>query len=200
MSVGRLKKIFSVYQDRISELSQDEDIKYVSVFKNHGRRSGTSIVHSHSQVVALNRIPGNVSEKLAAVMEYSECPYCKIIASETKCFENQDFVAFTPYASRYNYEIWVLPRKHICCFNTLNDRQLENLSEIMKKILSKLKEIDAPYNYYIQDSPKGTDMHFHIEVIPRIAKLAGFELSTGIVVNSVSPEKAAEFYRGETDE
>ena len=194
-----IEKLLEVYRDRIDDLSNEQNIKYVCVFKNHGRQGGTSIFHTHSQVMALNHVPKDVRDEVEASKKFGKCPYCDIINIEKeslrRCFENDDFVAFTPYASRFNYEIWIFPKTHI---RTLGDVQnLGSLAEIMKKVLKKLKSIGADYNYYVHYSPEGEDLHFHIEVAPRIATWAGFELGSGDVINSVSPEDAAKFYRGE---
>ena len=194
-----LAKIFGVYQNRITDLSSMDGVKYVTVFKNHGKKGGTSIVHTHTQLVALNKIPGSIVEKVQASMSFGHCPYCRILNiekdSERRCFENEHFVAFTPYASRFNYEVWVFPKQHKQNITQLNQHETQSLAEIMQKILAKLRELGTPYNFYIQNAPENHDLHFHIEVVPRIAVWAGFELSTGCTVNSVSPEQAAEFYR-----
>ncbi len=156
-------------------------------------------MHSHSQIIALNHIPKDVRDEVEACKMFKGCPYCDIVNIESqgirKCFENESFIAFAPYASRFNYEIWVFPKKHI---RTLGDvENLKHLAEIMRKILGKIKELGADFYYYLHYAPEGEDLHFHIEVAPRIATWAGFELGSGEIINSVSPEDAAAFYRGE---
>ena len=199
MNVKQISNLLKVYSKRINELSSMDSIKYVCVFKNHGRNGGTSILHTHSQVMALNHVPKEVRDKVEACKKYESCPYCEIIDVEKqgirKCFENKEFVAFAPYASMYNYEVWIFPKKHIKTLDEVKD--LDSLAEIIKKILKKLKRISADYNYYLHYAPEGEDLHFHIVVAPRIAIWAGFELCSGDVINSVSPEDAAKFYRGE---
>ena len=198
LTVKQIETLLKVYCERIDDLSSKPNIKYVCVFKNHGRKGGTSIVHSHSQITALNHIPKEIREEVKACKKYDNCPYCEIIEvekqSDRRCYENDDFVAFTPYASRFNYEIWVFPKQHV---KTLKETNLPSLAEIMKKILKKIKNLGADYNYYLHYAPKGEDLHFHIEVIPRIATWAGFEFGSGETINSVSPEDAAKYYRGE---
>jgi len=198
LSVKDIAQLFEVYNQRIIDLSKRPNIDYVCAFKNHGRKGGTSIVHSHSQIIAMNHVPKDVRDEVEAVKKFDHCPYCDIIKIESegvrKCFENEDFIAFCPYASRFNYEVWVFPKKHI---RTLGDvKNCQSLAEIMKLILKKLKKIGADYNYYLHYAPEGEDLHFHIEVAPRIATWAGFELGSGEIINSVPPEDAAEFYRG----
>lgn len=199
LGIKEIAELFRVYNSRIEELGSKPNICYVCVFKNHGRRGGTSIVHSHSQIMALNHVPKDVRDEVEACKKFGACPYCDIIGIESrgerKCFENNEFIAFAPYASRFNYEVWVFPKKHLRTLGDVND--MKPLAEIMKKVLKKIKELGADFNYYIHYAPEGEDLHFHIEVAPRIATWAGFELGSGEVINSVSPEDAAKFYRGE---
>lgn len=199
LGLTEIKDVLKTYQERIKELSSKENIKYAAVFKNHGKDAGTSLVHSHSQIIAYNKIPTEVKEKLEAVKKYDHCPYCDIIniekGSHRKCFENEHFAAFTPYAPRFHYEIWIFPKKHIKNITELNEEELISLAEIMKKILQKISAINASYNMELYYSPEKENLHFHIEITPRMAIWGGFELLTGDTINSVSPEEAAEFYR-----
>ncbi len=195
----RLKELLQVYNERIEEIDAMPNIEYVSVFKNHGKKAGASIVHSHSQVIALNVVPSYVRDCFEAATMYGACPYCRIWQIEKdslrRCFENSSFIAFTPYASRFNYEIWILPKKHYIRLRQINDKEYDDLAEILQKILRKLKSINAPFNLEFIHSPYGRDLHFRFEITPRISTWAGFEFGSGVTINSVSPEKAAEFYR-----
>ncbi|MBW2984566.1 DUF4921 family protein, partial [Candidatus Woesearchaeota archaeon] len=197
----RIKQVFGVYRQRIDELSKSDNIKYVIIFKNHGRAAGTSLIHSHTQLAAIGIVPETIKEKVKAVKKYEHCPYCDIINIEKdsfrRCFENETMAAFTPYASRFNFEIWVFPKRHVKGLNEFEDKELDDLAEIMQKILMRLKELNVSYNYYLQYAPADEDLHFHIELCPRIAAWAGFEFSSGAIINSVMPEDAAKFYRGE---
>lgn len=195
-----IKQVIDVYCDRINELGKKEGIKYVCVFKNSGKDAGTSIIHSHSQVIAYNKVPEFVQQEAEASKKYATCPYCSIINNEKgsyrRCFENSSFAAFTPYASRFPFEIWIFPKEHVKSIVDLGEKQREELADIMSRILKRLKELNASFNYVIHNAPKGDDLHFHIEVLPRLATWAGFEFS-GTVINTESPEEAAKFYRGE---
>lgn len=192
-----IKKVFDVYNLRIKELYKLPKIKYVQVFKNSGKKSGESIGHSHSQLIAYNKIPHWIEKEVEA--SEKKCPYCEIIEieknSDRRCFENEFFVAFTPYASRFPYEIWIFPKEHIKNFDEMNNSKRLYLAEILKKVLMKLRKMDASYNYAIHYAPKDKDLHFHIEIYPRISIWGGFELGTGDIINTVSPEDAARFYR-----
>ncbi|MBD3204486.1 galactose-1-phosphate uridylyltransferase [Candidatus Woesearchaeota archaeon] len=195
LSVSHIKKILNVYSSRIKCLADKPGIKYVSVFKNHGKDAGTSIIHTHSQVIAYNIVPGIIRKKEDACKD--SCAYCRIIQiekdSHRKCFENEDAVAFTPYASRFPFEIWILPKRHRINITEFNDREIESAAKILKKILVMLQELNSPYNMYLHYGTR--NLHFQIIIAPRLAKWAGFELSTGTIINPISPEKAAKFYR-----
>ena len=196
---GELEKLFGVYASRIHALGSKPDIKYVAIFKNHGREGGTSIVHSHSQVIAYNKVPGLVREEVNASSTHSGCAYCKIIEgekeSQRKVFNGNHIVCFTPYASRFNYEAWIFPKRHLRGIGDFNKEEMKELASVMKLVLSKLKRINCAYNYFLHYAPFGEDLHFHIAVCPRIAAWAGFEFLSNTVINSVSPESAAEYYR-----
>ena len=198
LTIEDIKLLLDIYKQRIEDISKKEGIKYVQVFKNHDHEAGTSIKHSHSQIIAYNNIPKKVQDEINASKNYSSCPYCNIIQKEKdsyrRCFENNNFIAFTPYASRFPFEIIVLSKQHL---KSLHECSLEDLASIMKQILIKLKELNAPYNFMIHYSPKYEDnLHFHIEFIPRLTTWAGFEYS-GTIINPMPPEEAAKFYRGD---
>lgn len=194
-----IKLLLEVIKERINRLEKLKNIKYVLVFKNHGEKAGTSIIHSHVQLAAISNIPPAIREEISAIKKYKKCPYCDIVRierkSKRKCFENKNFVAFTPYASRFNYEVWIFPKRHVKTLNELKDNEMSDLADILKKILLKLKELNLSYNFHLHYSPQKENLHFHIEVTPRIAVWAGFEFSSGVTINSVMPELAAEFYR-----
>lgn len=195
LSKEDIADVLKIYLDRVREISKVKGVKYATVFKNKGIEAGTSIVHSHAQIVGLNQVAEVVKQEIEANKD--RCNYCGIIDieknSDRRCFENKNFVAFTPYASRFAYEIWIFPKKHIVDIDEL-ENILSDLAEILKKILLKLKELGADYNYFLHHSPD-KNLHFHVEVTPRLGIFGGFEFSIGIIINSVSPEEAAGFYR-----
>ncbi len=202
LSVEEISKLFSVYKLRINMLSKQKNINYISVFKNHGSEAGTSLIHSHSQIMALSQIPTLVKEECNAVKEYKKihkkCPYCKIINTEVKSkrliFSTKNVVAFAPFASRFNYEAWIFVKQHKTKIEVLEE-EIHDIALALKKILIKLKELDVAYNFFIHYSPEKEDLHFHIEITPRLATWGGFEISTNATINSVLPEDAARFYR-----
>ncbi len=204
LSVDDMFNIFKTYVMRIKELERRENVKYVAVFKNHGKDAGTSIMHSHSQIVAYNLVPVSIQREEDAVKTYAKanscCAFCKIInvekTSYRRVFENQSFVSFTPYASRLPYELWFFPKRHVISVKELSDSEIKDLCEMLKKALTKLKAMDASYNMYLHNgSGSEKNFHFHVELLPRVATWAGFELGTDTYILSVSPEDAAEYYR-----
>lgn len=201
MPCEHIKKLIYVIKERVNVLSSMENTSYVIVFKNNKREAGASLSHSHTQVVSINHVPPLVREEVEACRKFSSCPYCGIVSIEKgslrRCFENRTFAAFTPYASRFNFEIWVFPKRHAQDFNSFTDDEFTDLAGILSNVLAKLKELNAPYNIHFHYSPKGENLHFHLEITPRFAVWAGFEFCSNDTINSVSPEDAAKFYRGE---
>ena len=199
LPVSRIAELLEVYKFRIRELGKLKNIKYVDIFKNHGNDAGTSLVHSHSQVLALTQVPTLVMQEINAVKSYKKCPYCDIIKTESKSkrkiFETKNIAAFAPFASRFNYEAWIFPKNHKTNMEQLEEDELNDMAMALKKILLKLKKINASYNFFIHYPPGKENLHFHIEVTPRLATWGGFEISTEAIINSVLPEDAAKFYR-----
>ena len=211
LPVQQIRELLEVYKFRAKELGRQKGIKYVDIFKNHGEGAGTSLVHSHTQVMALPQIPTLIMEESQAVKKYKQCPYCKIIRHESKSkrkiFETKNVIAFAPFASRFNYEAWIFVKQHKKTMEELEENELEDLAAALKKILIKLKKINASYNFFLHYSPEKeklnaslrersqAGLHFHIEVTPRMATWGGFEISSNAIINSVLPEDAARFYR-----
>lgn len=198
LSVKEIEDVLHVYARRIVELEKNPNIQYVNVFKNEGFFAGTSMAHAHSQVMATAKIPVELAQKVAAVQSALRCPYCEVIELERKsdrfCFENDDFIAFAPYASRFPYEIWIFPKTHIAKYADFN---FAMLAKIVSKVLKKVSQNGLDYDMFIQYGPKDDDFHAHVEICPRKSIWGGFELESGNIINTVPPEDAASFYRGE---
>src|SRR3989344_6058906 len=177
-------------------VEKDNKIKHIALFKNHGKDAGASIQHSHCQLVGLDFIPKHILEESKAS---KKCVHCDILEIESKsirrCYETKNIVAFTPFASRYHYELKILPKGHVKDLRQLNENELFELSEIILKALRKLRSINSSYDMYFHNSIKHGNSHFHVKIAPRLAVFAGFELETGVIINTVSPEQAAKFYR-----
>lgn len=202
MSPKQLYNVFQVFSDRVDAITDKPTVKYALLFKNHGPKAGTSIVHSHSQIIAYNQVPAYVQEKVEATKTHTGCPYCQIISREKdstrRCIENDSFISFTPYASRYPFEVWCFPKRHVRMMHELTGHEKMELAKMTKELLGRIAELNASYNIVFQHAPNGEDLHFHIEIKPRIGTWGGFELGTDTIINSMPPEEAAKFYRKES--
>ena len=184
------------------KLYEDNNIKYIQIFKNYKREGGASLVHPHSQIVALNIIPEKINNILSYSKHYYEnnhkCLYCNIISEELKynkrlIYENDKFICFCPGTSTFSYEITIMKKDHKAFLN-FNFEDITPLSQCIVKITDKIysKLGDIALNiclYFIKE--ENEYFHFTIGIYPRISSFAGFEISTGIIQNPISPEKAA---------
>lgn len=199
LPVDHLQALLYVYANRIEALSKIKGVKYVLIFKNHGSDAGTSLLHEHSQAMALPHIPPALQEKMCASAKSKTSPYLSIAKKEMKTkrgiAQNKSFIAFCPFASQFNYEAWIFPKKDIRTFDDFKQDDFEALASMLKKLLMRLHVAGASYNFYIHYAPKGSNLPFHITITPRMATWGGFELGSGCVINSVMPEDAAAFYK-----
>ncbi|MEM0008072.1 MAG: galactose-1-phosphate uridylyltransferase [Candidatus Bathyarchaeia archaeon] len=204
----QLVHVINAYLDRLSELSTKPYVRYVSIFRNHGLEAGASLSHAHSQIIATPFTPKIVREELAASRRHwrrnNSCIFCEIMEKERNSprfiMENQDFLAFAPYASVNPLEFWIFPKKHGTSPLKLSERERENFARTLKACLGALKNLlnDPPYNFGFHialDKAANHYYHWHVEVYPKLAIWAGFEKSTGMYINTVSPETAAESLR-----
>lgn len=200
LGIDHIKKLLETYANRTKEFYKDKNIKYVAVFKNYEKEAGTSIKHSHTQIIGYNHVSRVLLQEVEAVNKYKSCPYCSIMKVESKgprrVVSNKNVVCFAPYASRYPYELVIFPRRHVINITQLNEDELLDMAVVIKKLLLRLRTINAAYNMYVHNAPIGKNLHFHIKINPRLSIFGGFELSTGTIINTVAPEYAAKFYRG----
>lgn len=211
MPVDRIKDVFTAYRERIVDLSRDKRFKYIMVFKNHGSVAGASLDHSHSQLIALPIVPKRVVEEINGGLMYykfkDRCIFCDMIIQEKEedirvVYENEHFIAISPYAARFPFETWIMPKKHEAVFAD-HDRQdgFFSLSQALSAILKRyVRVLNAPpYNYVIHTAPSGngniSHFHWHIELIPRLTKMAGFEWGTGFYINPTPPEEATVYLK-----
>jgi UDPglucose--hexose-1-phosphate uridylyltransferase len=205
LSVEKIVALLGLYAKRAEALLADPKTKYVLIFKNHGKVAGASLSHTHTQIVSLPVVPKLVRDEADSAGKYAKekgsCPLCDAWRKEAKgprlVWEDEYAVVFTPYASRCPLEAWVMPKRHVRGLGELSDEERSGMAKGLKLILSKLKTGlgDAPYNLYFHVSPAGGDLHMHVEVLPRLAIFAGFELGSDIIINTMAPEAAADFYR-----
>jgi UDPglucose--hexose-1-phosphate uridylyltransferase len=213
MPLKRVEDMLWAFRDRILDLKQDRRFKYVLVFKNHGEAAGASLEHPHSQIIALPILPKQVVEELEGAKRYfankERCIFCDIIRQEKEAqvrvaAENQDFVTLCPYAPRFPFETWILPKRHESAFENSPSTMYENLARMLRTIVSKaVRVLDNPaYNLIIHSSPMQENTndfyHWHLEIIPKLTKTAGFEWGTGFYINPTPPEEAAKFLREAT--
>ncbi|MBZ5539824.1 MAG: galactose-1-phosphate uridylyltransferase [Acidobacteriia bacterium] len=205
-----IEDVFWAYRDRMLDLKNDRRFRYVLIFKNHGEAAGATLEHPHSQLIALPIVPKQVREEVDSCWHYyhekERCIFCDIIRQEQDTgvrviSENEHFIALAPYAPRFPFEMWILPRVHGSSFENNQSSMYSALARMTKDVLMRLDAVlDHPaYNLMIHTSPIGEEIndhyHWHIEIIPKLTKIAGFEWGTGFYINPTPPEEAARFLR-----
>jgi len=206
MDISGITDILQTYVSRINEIKKDGRIKYVMVFKNYGARAGASLSHPHSQIIAMPMTPIRVVQEINGAEDYRRargaCVFCDILREEAACkkrlvSENENFLAVAPYASRFSFEIWILPKKHLSHFENAETALMPDLAGIIKGVLGKLKHslADSSYNLIVHtmpvQDPEVPHYHWHMEIMPKMSLVAGFEWGTGFYINTVPPEDAA---------
>ncbi len=204
-----VENVLWAYRERIIDLRRDERLRYVLVFKNYGVAAGASLEHSHSQIIALPIIPTTVREEIEGSKNYfsykDRCVFCDIIRQELQqrrrvITENSSFVSIAPFASRFPFETWILPKIHHPSFEHTESSLFQQAAQILSDTLQRLNQVldDPPYNYIIHTSSMEQDQdyyHWHFEIMPKLTKVAGFEWGTGFYINPTLPEEAAEYMR-----
>ena len=208
-----MRALMEAYHRRFVDFYRDERVRHVVLFKNHGQSAGTSLEHPHSQIVGMPVIPAQVRERLVDALRYRSdhgaCLYCATLLREFQdgsriILVNEHFVAFIPYAALSPYHLWVFPKKHRGSFagTTPEERAAlgDLLGELLRTVASRLDDCD--YNYVIQSLPpteaEVAYFHWYLALVPRVTRTAGFELGTGMYINTSSPEVSAAHLRGET--
>lgn len=208
---AKFERIVRSYRDRLTELSRDERIAHVSIWKNSGVGAGASLNHIHSQLLAAPFVSAEVRLKIDGVIRARErgqgCPWCELVSRELVLrsrivHESRNFVTLCPFASRFAAEMWILPKTHITHFERIEDDTLRELAEVWHRSLSQLEtQFDHPaYNFALYTSPfrctsANETLHWHIEIMPRINGIAGFEIGSGNWINTIAPEGAAQRLR-----
>jgi len=208
LSVDHIVKVLEMYSERHIAMGANPKVKYVSIFKNKGEIAGASLPHSHTQLVGLTSVPPLVSKEIRASRK--KCPFCTIWRDEVKSsrlvYENRYTAAFAPFASRFPFEVWLMPKRHVGTLVEMKRKEMTSFAETLKRILSALNSSlnYPPYNFVLHYAPEGLhhapkckDLHLHLELLPRLSKFAGFEFGTDIIINVMPPEIAADHYRKE---
>ena len=218
--IEQIHLILGAYRARMVGLARDKRFRYIQLFKNHGQAAGASLEHSHTQLVATPIVPRRILEELEGCRQHFElkerCIYCDIIDQELAVgkrvvVETADYLAIEPFAPRFPFETWILPRNHRHDLVMASDDDLLALAVMIREILQRLRSVlgDPPYNMVVHTAPSPHprpglpdywstiehDFHWHIELIPRITRLAGFEWGSGYTINPTPPEEAARFLR-----
>lgn len=210
MKDEQVRDIFWAYRERILDLERDSRLKYILVFKNHGEAAGASLEHAHSQLIATPIIPKRVAEELLGSQRYfnfkERCIYCDIIRQEIADQERivsdfDSFITVQPFAPRFPFETWILPKSHQSSYIEMSDDDYLVLARCMKDTLKRLKIAlnDPPFNFMIHTRPVSKKSqeyyHWHIEIIPKLTKIAGFEWGSGFYINPTTPEEAAAYLK-----
>lgn len=205
-----IENIISICCRRALDLIKDARFKYIMIFKNYGPSAGASLEHPHTQIIALPMVPKNVLEEIhgaQAYFDYRErCIFCDILRQEVQdkeriILENKYFLSFCPFVSRFPFEVWIAPRKHNGYFCHMPREEIPSLASILKETIAKLKKIfpNMAYNFIIHSTPidgeEKEGYHWHIEFMPKLTRVAGFEWGTGFYVVSTPPELAAKYLK-----
>jgi UDPglucose--hexose-1-phosphate uridylyltransferase len=211
LPVAHVEIIIQTYKECFARLSADPRIAHVVIFKNHGAGAGTSLVHPHSQVVGTPIVSSMVRARMYEAMrhhdEYGECMVCAVLGDELQdrarvIAETQHFVALAPFASATPFSMSIIPRRHMASFGDISSTEVKDLSRVLHDMLARLYfGLNNPdFNYTIITAPAENAgvkyYHWYMSIVPRLTQVAGFELGSGILVNTVQPEAAAEFMRG----
>jgi UDPglucose--hexose-1-phosphate uridylyltransferase len=218
LPLDHLAEIIKVYRQRTIVIEQQLHYQYVQIFKNKGQEAGASLSHPHSQIIATPIVPKRIKEEVYGAERlfrnsFRECAICRQLREELQSgerlvLENESFVVMTPFASRFPFEMAIMPKRHSAFFRQIADEEITSLAEALKQALNRLKAqlSDPPFNLVFHQAPNpqvaekawpGIDYyyHWHLEILPILTKVAGFELGTGFYINPVPPESAADYLR-----
>jgi UDPglucose--hexose-1-phosphate uridylyltransferase len=210
LSPGGFHDLIRSYKYMYQLFYQDPRIKMVILFKNHGTWAGTSLEHPHSQIVGTPVIPPQIGYRIEESKRYieetGECLFCKVASDELKdreriILETDHFISFVPFAALSPFHIWIFPKRHMASLESISDMELEDLSRVLREVLQRLYfGLENPdYNLVLRSIPDPLGhnefFHFYFVIVPRITKVAGFELGSGMYINTQSPERDAAFLR-----
>jgi len=205
-----VENVFWAFRDRVADLKRDIRLRYIVMFKNHGEAAGATLEHTHSQLIALPVVPKRAQEEIDGAKRYFDfkdrCIYCDIERQESQSgarivLETDHFLAFCPYAPRFPFETWIVPRRHASHFEAATAPVLQNLAWVTKTLIRKMERVleKPPYNFVVHSAPLQDGplphYHWHIEVIPKLTEVAGFEWGSGFYINPTPPEEAAKYLR-----
>ncbi len=210
-SEKEMERVLWAFQERYKSLAEEKNIKFISIFHNHGKEAGSTIAHPHSQILALPIMPPDMSHSIGGSQDYfhknGKCIHCEMVkeALEDKkriIYQNEEIIVFAPFVSRTEFEVRICPIKHSAYFERTEKSILKSVADALKVTLYKIQKNlkDPAFNFFIhtapvQDAYNFEHYHWHMEILPRFDIFGGFELGTGLEINSVPPEIAAEILR-----
>lgn len=217
LGLGQVDAVLEAYRLRIEDLQRDARLRYILIYKNHGALANAHYNHPHSCLMATPIIPKRLKEELDGAKQYyaykERCIFCDIIHEELSrglriVLETPHTIAFCPFAPRFPFEVWLMPKRHTCAYHEISPEERADLARALSEILRKMKALfgDLPYNYVLHTAPNriprrnhwhtlGDDFHWHIEFMPRLQRTGGFEWGSGLYILQTSPEDAARYLR-----
>jgi UDPglucose--hexose-1-phosphate uridylyltransferase len=210
LELPEIEKVLEMWCSRSLDLQKDKRFKYIMIFKNYRSAAGATLDHNHTQLIALPMIPKNVLEELMGAAEYYEfkerCIFCDIIRQEVEekeriITQNKNFISFCPFVSRFPFEMWIMPKVHKLSYCEISKEEVSDLAKILKEVLTRMKTVlnDPPYNFIIHTSPidgeERPTYHWHMEIMPRVSRIAGFEWGTGFYLVPTPPEVAIKYLK-----
>ncbi len=210
MELPNVIDILKTYRQRNLNLFELPYVESVIPFRNHGTRAGASLIHPHSQIIALPIIPRDIIERMNESIrfheEHRECIFCRVLKSELESGErvvidSPNFTVFVPYAAYSPFAMWLFPKRHASSILQVTDDELSEAASILRQALRKLYfgVNDPDYNFIVRGAPKGylnsSFFHWYITIVPRLTRQAGFELGSGMFINPSIPEENAEYLR-----
>lgn len=210
MELSAVQDVVTTYKQRYLDAGKQSQISFINIFRNHGVRAGTSLEHSHSQLIAMPIIPPHIRNPIEQAVRYYDthgtCIYCDMLSEEMRLkdriiLETDYFVAYAPFASRTPFEVRIMPKRHQASFANIAGNELPDFAFFLQNILARIfLRLDNPdYNFIIRSAPVGDEdakyNHWYMVIIPKLTTPAGFEIGTGIYINITYPEQCAEFLR-----
>ena len=210
MTDAHVANVLRAYKSRYDALTLDPRIAHVTIFKNHGVDAGTSLEHPHSQLVATPVIPAQVRGRFQEAMrhydDFGECIFCQMLEEEVTeqtriVSTTEHFVVLEPFASATPFTTYIFPRRHMASFGDISTSEIVDMASTLRATLAKLYYgLGNPdFNYSLRCAPAelvgAKYFHWYVSIIPRLTRVAGFELGSGMFINTVPPESAAEFLR-----
>lgn len=209
-TVDEIERTLTAFRLRSEVIRADSRIEQIVYFKNHGPDAGTSLAHPHTQLLALPMVPYSIRSRVDAARRYFDdhglCVLCRMREHEERervriIWESEHFTAFIPYAAYSPFHLWIVPRRHQAGFMDATAVEVRDLSEVLRAVLRKIYFglHDPDYNYIIRTAPECEQrlgyLHWYVSIVPRVTRTAGFEMGSGMFINTTPPEESAQFLR-----